>query len=81
LIEELVRAEEAEDCALPLFSTEDELNLGSAGGPFGSDGSEAAVGEVVIIAGGVGCVLDDERDLTRGKKCFRRADTECRGDR
>lgn len=80
MAEELVLAEEAEDCTL--LSIEEELSLSVITTSLRTKGSEGVVGDVVTIVGGTWDDRpDEERDLTRGKKCFRRADTEYNGDR
>ena len=69
----LVRAEDAEDCAL--FSTDEELNLSVVTTSLRIKGSDREVGEVVTIVGGAGDdKADEELDLTRGKKCFKRVE-------
>jgi hypothetical protein len=79
-----VLAEEAESGAL---SKDEELNLSvpEALPPDVRTGGCGDVGEVVMMAGGGwwccfgGMRGEAERDLTRGKKCFRRVVTEERG--
>jgi hypothetical protein len=80
-----VLAEEAESGAL---SKDEELNLSvpEALPPEVRTGGAGDVGEVVMMAGGgwwfcFGGAMrgEAERDLTRGKKCFRRVVTEERG--
>lgn len=68
------QTEEAADPALALFSAEDELNLSVPGGSFKRDASMGVADEVVMMVG-----VEDkglyERDLMRGKRSFRRAET------
>jgi hypothetical protein len=51
-----------------------------------TEGLVGVVGEVVTMVGGIDGEEEEntpeaERDLVRGKKCFKRADTEYRGDK
>ena|SRR5277367_2269201 len=80
-----VLAEEAESGVL---SKDEELNLSvpEAWPPDVRTAGAGDVGEVVMMAGGGswccfggGTTGEAERDLTRGKKCFRRVVTEERG--
>ena len=60
-MEELVLAEDAEDCIL--FSNEEELNLSVITTSLRIKGSEGVVGDVVTIVGGTGDDRpDEERD-------------------
>lgn len=78
MIEELVLAEEPEDCIL--FSIDEELNLSVFTISLRIKGSEGWVGDVVTMVGRIGDDKpDEERDLTKGKKCFKREDTEHKG--
>lgn len=78
--EEHVLADDAEDCAL--FSMDEELNLSVFTPSLRIKGAEGVVGDVVTIVGGTGDDRpDEERDLTKGKKCFKRSDTEDNGVR